>query len=446
MINYIQQPRFNAINLMRILCCAILKKLKKTEENKMKKLSVLMAALAAVTMTVSSGYADIPAYAKNSKPVTETAENKTEMSAALKGEIKVKTDFKVTKAILVTDDRVYYTGNNRGRNVTVFSTDHEGNIKDSLEIKSDLKDENGAFSTYGETMKQVGDHIYFFYTATPYFELNLPETGEWVAIPDGVVIPKPQSFKCVKLDKELNIIDEFELKDYTKSTYTQDVDINSTKIAYIKSGRKIYTVNHDGSGKKLLYTAGDEGLDMYHINSIAMNEDFIGFMGQRSRGTHTVIKGSDGSTVYQGDPDYIYCGIIDLKTGELTLEENDGAAFAKAYGSIITWNDSSTEAWSGKNGRIYTYDGKKFGAVKTKTAYESYYHAVDNEGRIIGYDIRGNTVQVYENGKLKKEVTVNDKNNEQVGFVNFTANNGVAAITYTDTKSGTTCKVKLIAY
>lgn len=413
----------------------------------MKKLSVFMAAVAAVTIAVNCGYADVPVYAKNDKPVTEAAEKKNEKSAALKGEIKVKTDFKVPKAILVSDDRVYYTGSGSGRNVTVFSTDYEGNIKNSLEIKSDLKDDNGAFSTYGDTMKQVGDYLYYFYTATPYIELNLPETGEWVTLDSTVYTPyyyTPQSFKCLKLDKELNIIDEYELKDYAKSE--QFVDVNDTKFAYIKSGRKIYTVNHDGSGKKLLYTAGDEGLDMYHINSIAMTEDFIGFMGQRSRGTHTVIKGSDGSTVYQGDPDYIYCGIIDLKTGELTLEENDGAAFAKAYGSIITWNDSSTEAWSGKNGRIYTYDGKDFGSVKTKTAYESYYHAVDNEGRIIGYDIRGNTVQVYENGKLKKEVTVNDKNNEQVGFVNFTANNGVAAITYTDTKSGTTCKVKLIAY
>lgn len=410
----------------------------------MKKLNVLMAVAAAVTMAVSSGYADIPAYAKNSKSVTEAAEKKTEKSAALKGEIKVKTDFKVTKAILVSDDRIYYIGNNRGRNVTVFSTDHEGNIKNSLEIKSNLKDENGAFSTYGETMKQVGDYLYYFYTATPYFELNLPETGEWVAIPDGVVIPKPQSFKCVKLDKELNIIDEYELKDYVKSAEEQFVDVNSTKIAYVKSGKKIYTVNHDGSGKKLLYTVGDNGIDTYHVNSIAMNEDYIAFMAQGSRGTYTTIKGSDGTTIYQGDPDHTYCGIIDLKTGEVKLEEKDGAAFVKAYENIFTWNDSSKEPWSGKGGTIYTYDEKSFGSVKTKTAYESYYHTVDSDGRLIGCDLKTPCLNVYENGKLVKTVPISDS--EYSGFVTFTANNGVAAFTYTDTKSGTTCKVKLIAY
>lgn len=71
-------------------------------------------------------------------------------------------------------------GNNRGRNVTLFSADHEENIKNFLEIKSDPKDENGALSTYGETMKQVGDYLYYFYTSTPYIEPDLPETGEWV--------------------------------------------------------------------------------------------------------------------------------------------------------------------------------------------------------------------------------------------------------------------------
>ena len=413
----------------------------------MKKLSVFMAALAAVTMAVNSGYADLSVYAKTDKSVTESAEKENAKSPAFKGEREVKTNFKIAKAMLVSDDRVYYMGNNGDRNVTVFSTDYEGNIKNSLEIKSDLKDENGALSTYGDTMKQVGDYLYYFYTATPYIDLNLPETGEWVNI-TGVsqYYFTPQSFKCLKLDKELNIIDEFELKDYVKGGQEQFVDVNSTKIAYVKSGKKIYTMNQDGSGKKLLYTVGDKGIDTYHVNSIAMNEDYIAFMAQGSRGTYTTLKGSDGTTIYQGDPDHIYCGIIDLKTGEVKLEEKDGAAFVKAYENIFTWTDNSNEPWSGKSGTIHTYDEKSFGSVKTKTSYEPYYHTVDNDGRIIGCDLKTPCLNVYENGKLIKTVPISDNGSEHFGFVTFTANNGVAAYTYTDTKSGTTCKVKLIAY
>ena len=409
----------------------------------MKKLSVFMAALATVTMAVNSGYADMSVYAKTDKSVTESAEKENAKSTAFKGEREVKTNFKITKAMLVSDDRVYYTGSNKERNFTLFSTDYEGNIKNSLEIKSDLKDENGAFATYSDKMKQIGDYLYLFYEAAPYVELNLPETGEWVSVPASA-IPSSQSFKCVKLDKELNIIEEFELRKYAKKD--QYIDINSTKIAYIKSGKEIYTVNHDGSGKKLLYTIGDKGIDTYHINSISINEDYISFAAQASRGTYKTLKGSDGTTIYEGDPDYTYCGIIDLKTGEVTLEKKDDTFFTKAYDSIVTWDYSIADPWNGKSGRIYTYDGKSFETVKTKSGYESYFHTADNDGSIIGIDLKEHTIHVYKNGKLVKEIKADNNNNEHFGFVDFTANNGVAAVTYTDTKSGTTCKVKLIAY
>ncbi|MDE5860252.1 MAG: hypothetical protein K2H23_07740, partial [Oscillospiraceae bacterium] len=346
--------------------------------------------------------------------------------------------------------RIYYVGNNKGRNCTVFSTDYEGNVKKSLEIKSGLKDENGELSTYGETIKQVGDYLYYFYTATPYIDLNLPETGEWVDV-TGVLTPyyyTPQSFKCLKLDKELNIIDEYELKDYVKGGQEQFVDVNSTKIAYVKSGKKIYTMNHDGSGKKLLYTVGDKGIDTYHVNSIAMNEDYIVFMAQASRGTYKTLKGSNGTTIYEYDPDYTYCGIIDLKTGEVTLENKDGASFVKTNGSIFMWEDNSTEPWSGKNGTIHTFDGKSLSSIKTKSSYESYYHTADDDGKIMGVDIKANVIRIYENDKLTKTVSISDNGNENFTIGDFAANNGIAAVSYS-TNEGTsafTVNVKLIAY
>lgn len=407
-----------------------------------------MAAIAAAAMAVNSGYADLSAAAKTADSQTVKTETAEEKAPAFEGERKIETNFGVCKAMLVSDDRIYCMGANRnsGRGVTIFSADYEGNILNSLEIKSGMSDEGGELNAYGETMKQVGDHLYYFYKVTPHVDLNLPEDGSWVEVSPSLIprLNATKSFKCLKLDKELNIIDEYELKDFVK--HEQDIDINSTKICYVKSSSRIYLANPDGSDEKLIYKVGSDESGIRYINSVAMNDDYIAFAAQKPSGTSTTVKNSDGTVYYMSDPDFQYCGIIDLKTGEVKVEEKKGASFPEADDNGIIWDNASSEKpWNDNGpGAVYSFDGENFTTSKTKTVYESSQNHIDSDGRTAAYNPRTDTLRVYENGKCVKEIDVNG--DDMVGFVGFTANNGVAAIGYTDTKSGTTCKVKLIAY
>lgn len=413
----------------------------------MKKANVLIAALAAAALAVNSGYADIRAYAKTASSSETAVRTETEKASSFEGEKTIKTNFKVCRVMLVSDDgQVYYTGNNRDRRITIFSADYEGNIVNSLEIKSELSDKNGEFDAYGDTMKQIGDYFYFFYRSTPHIDLNFPEDGSWVSTDPAVFTPyysTPKSFKCVKLDKELNVVDEYELKEYTNNDVF--IDVNSTKLCYVKAREKIYLANHDGSGKKLIYTVGDDKKGIEYIDYVAMNDDYIAFVGTKSSGTTQTVKNSNGTTLYMYDPDLKYCGIIDLKTGEIKTEQKDMVSRPTADDNGIIWQHNSEEPWSDKGaGAVYSFGGEKFTSIKTKTAFESYINQVDSDGKIITYHPNTKTLRVYENGRCVNEIDTDG--DDMGGFTAFRANNGVAAISYSDAKNPAITRTKLIAY
>ena len=193
----------------------------------MKKLSVFMAAVAAVTMAVNSGYADLPVYAKTDKSVSDepsakSAEKDVRKSdlAGIRSERTVCSKFDHCKAVLVSADIYYIAYNYGGVSAQIVTLDENGDVVQ----KGDL----GYSADFYVT--QLDDRIYVMYST--YTRDNI-KTGT----------------ACKIFDTELNEIAEYDTAKFAKDP--QYMAVNKNGVIYSKSG-KIYSADFDGKNKQVL--------------------------------------------------------------------------------------------------------------------------------------------------------------------------------------------------
>lgn len=378
--------------------------------------SALTLALSCVPMTYA--VEDVPA----AQTETETAE-KTSVEFTLGKELEAP--YNGTVMLSSDDGTAYYHGcesNSETHRLIIYTLDESGGIKHSFSVYSYVNDKGEKIGMTNYSLKQVGEYLYLLYSEATGFN----------SLRDNVII---------KLDKELNQIESY------RAPKGWNIDTNGEKIVYMKANRTIYSTDMDGSNKQLLYTAGQDG-KLYGLNFIAVSGDYAGFQG----------KWGD-SVSPKNDKDY--CGIINLKTGEVTLKEQRSVQqLYNSNGKVIwfssEWRDiresASIQVPEGEDpeeycrehmekyreyfddGESYVLDNGEFYVLKTQSPVESRDLTVDNDGNVITYNYydygkKGNwSFKIYRDNKLIGTYSTDLAGLK--GICGFTANNGIITVSY----------------
>lgn len=364
--------------------------------NALQKIITAAAVSAAILSGACVGTFDVYA-AKTAQSITLTQE----------AEVAPKCD-KGGRALLADDDgTVYYMGTDK-KGTFIYTLDSKQKVKLTYRIETAS---NSKLTVFNGSMKQIGDYLYLWYNE-----------GSGSSI---------QTEKCVKLNKKLEAVAKYDYSNFAKED--QFIDTNGKKVCYVKNGKYLYICDMNGKNKKLLYTAGKDN-NLYMIASIAMTDEYVGFVGQSGYGT----------TKY-------YCGIVDLKTGKTELKKQRKAEFPRAFGDTLVWyggfGDDSSKGFSYyETSEIYTYKDGKYTVTKTEKGWEACYAhcCIDSEGRLITLEpLSGKAVvRVYENGKCQNKITVKTGS----GFSGFAANGGTIAVSYVENTNDEKVKTKLISY
>lgn len=305
----------------------------------MKKISVFMAAVAAVTMAVNSGYADLPVYAKTDKSVTDetsakSAEKEVRKSdlAGIRSERTVCSKFDHCKAVLVSDEIYYIAYNYGGVSAQIVTLDENGDVVQ----KGDL----GYSADFYVT--QLDDRIYVMYST--YTRDNI-KTGT----------------ACKIFDTELNEIAEYDTAKFAKDP--QYMAVNKNGVIYSKSG-KIYSADFDGKNKRALLDLDKDCIGADSITSVAANNDYAAF----------TLGGFGGR----------YYGVIDLKTGEIQMKNDNTVFYPEVHGDYIMFPSYLLE-WNKASGKVVVFDGSEFKTIEPEMQLESGqgYCTMTMDGRLI---------------------------------------------------------------
>lgn len=329
----------------------------------MKKLSVFMAAVAAVTMSVNSGYADMSVYAANSSETAAAAEREVRKSdmASIRSEKNVSSKFDNCKVVLVSDDIYYIAYNYGGESAKIVTLDENGNTVRSGDL--------GYSADFYVT--QLDDKIYVVYNT----------------------FSKDKSIKgtCCKIfDAELNEVAVHDISAYSKTP--QYVGVNKNGIIYRKSG-KLYYADFDGKNKKVLLDLAKDCSGADSITSVAANNDHAAF----------TLGGFGGR----------YYGVADLKTGEIQMKNDNTVFYPEVHGDYIMFPSYLLD-WNKASGKVIVFNGSGFNTVETETQLESAqgYCTMTVDGRLITqefseskYGEKNMCVRIYsETGKCIKEI------------------------------------------
>lgn len=377
-----------------------------------KSIKAIAAVSAALTMTLSC----VPRiYAADDVPAVQ-AEAETEAKTGFEFTEVRTVDAPYNGVAVVADEEgnVYYRAYG-GENslATVYTLDENGNMKNSYGIYSYVNEKGERIGLANLYVKQCGDYIYLIYSESYGFSIR-----------ENVII---------KLDKELNEISK------NKYPKCENFDTNGEKIVYMKNHRTIYSMDMDGKNKKVLYTLEqDRPLDV--LNFLAVTGDYVGFQK------------NEGGSVPKDCKDY--CGIIDLKTGEVTFKEQRSVQQLYESNGKIIWYSSEwrdiRESYKGtvpkgedpdeyirkqiekereyfKDGESYVLDNGRYYVLKTQSYRESHGLTIDNDGNVItcSYNKGRYDFKFYRDNKLIDTYSMDLK-----GFCGFTANNGVMTICY----------------
>ena len=378
-----------------------------------KSIKAIAAFTAALTMAISC----VPTiYAADDVPAVQE-EAETEAKTGFEFTVGKTVDAPYNGIAKVADEEgnVYYQGyDSKNDGIIIYTLDENGSIKNSYIVKSDVN-ENGEKIRLGiDILKKYGDDIYLI--LPEYFGFSVR----------GHII--------VKLDKELN---EIYKNKFSKSEY---LDTNGEKIVYMtKNNRTIYSMDMDGKNKQVLYTVEqDRPLDV--LNFLAITGDYVGFQK------------NEGGSVPKDCKDY--CGIIDLKTGEVTFKEQRSVQqLYESNGKIIWYSSDSRDTSESnmitvpkgedvteyiieqnkkqreyfKDGESYVLDNGKYYVLKTQSYRESHGLTIDNDGNVITYSYNNGRYdfKFYRDNKLIDTYSADLK-----GVCGFTANNGVLTICY----------------
>ncbi|MDE7290053.1 MAG: hypothetical protein K2N71_11230, partial [Oscillospiraceae bacterium] len=182
----------------------------------------------------------------------------------------------------------------------------------------------------------------------------------------------------------------------------------------------------------------DRPLDV--LNCLAITGDYVGFQK------------NEGGSVPKDCKDY--CGIIDLKTGEVTFKEQRSVQqLYESNGKIIWYSSDSRDISESnmitvpkgedpgeyirkqdekkreyfKDGESYVLDNGRYYVLKTQSYRESHGLTIDNDGNVITYSYNNGRYdfKFYRDNKL-----IDTYSSDLKGFCGFTANNGVLTICY----------------
>ncbi|MDE7303903.1 MAG: hypothetical protein K2N60_11355 [Oscillospiraceae bacterium] len=328
----------------------------------------------------------------------------------------VEVPYKGNICLIADDGTVYYEGSDTdARCVYYFSLDENGKMEKSYKVSGYTNDKGEYIGMMDSRLKQCGEYFYLIYYEAYGFSMR------------GTVI--------IKLDKELNEVAKY------RAPKADTIDTNGEKIFYMKSDhRTIYSTDMDGKNKQVLFALGeDTPLDV--LNFLAAVDDYVGF--QRNAGGSAPKDCKD------------YCGIIDLKTGEVTFKEQRSVQqLYESNGKIIWFSSESRDIRDSysidvpegedisayvvehdkknreffKDGEFYVFDGNELSVIKTQSQRELFCMTIDNDGNVITYlpDGKGNTTfKIYRDNKLLDTYTISVK-----GFSKFVANNGVITFCY----------------
>ena len=378
-----------------------------------KSIKAIAAVAAALTMAMSC----VPTiYAADGVPAVQT-----------EAETEAKTGFEFTEGKTINapyngiakvadeEGNVYYQGyDSKNDGIIIYTLDENGSIKNSYTVERHVNEKGEKIRLGYDILKKRGDDLYLIYSE--YFGFSMREKV------------------IVKLDKELNEVARY------KAPKSIEVDTNGEKIVYMtKNHRTIYSMDMDGKNKKVLYTVEqDRPLDV--LNFLAITGDYVGFQK------------NEGGPVPKDCKDY--CGIIDLKTGEVTFKEQRSVQqLYESNGKIIWYSSDSRDTSESnmitvlkgedpgeyirkqnekqreyfKDGESYVLDNGKYYVLKTQSYRESYGLTIDNDGNVITYSYNKGRYdfKFYRDNKLIDTYSADFK-----GFCGFTANNGVLTICY----------------
>lgn len=329
----------------------------------MKKLSVLMAAAAAVTMAVNSGYTDLSVYAKNDSTITSAAEKEVRKSdmASIRAEKTVSSEFEHCEAVLVSDDVYYIAYNYGGDSAKIVTLDENGNTVCSGDL--------GYSADFYVT--QLDDRIYVVYNT----------------------FAKDNTIKktCCKIfDMELNELAKHDISAYSKTP--QYVGVNKNGIVYSKSGKICYA-DFDGKNKRVLLDLAKDCSGADSITSIAANNDYAAF----------TLGGFGGR----------YYGVIDLETGEIQIKNDNTVFYPEVHGNYIMFPSYLLE-WDKASGKVVVFNGSGFKTIEPEMQLESGqgYCVMTQDGKLITqefsepkYGEEKMCIRIYDgDGKRIKEI------------------------------------------
>lgn len=383
-----------------------------------KSIKAIAAASAALAMALSC----VPmAFAAEDVPAarTEAEPEAKKTGVAFKENDPIEVPYNGCICMIADDGTVYYEGaDTDARCVYYFSLDENGRMEKSYKVSSYTNDKGENIGMMNSRLKQCGEYFYLIYSEAYGFSMR-----------ETVII---------KLDRELNEVAKY------RAPKTHNIDTNGEKIVYMKAGnRTIYSTDMDGKNKQVLYTLGQDNElnELSGLNFIAVQGDYVGFQGQ-------------SGDLYAPKNDKYYCGIIDLKTGEVTLKEQRSIQQLYSSNGKIIWyslesrdmRDSYridvpegedpttycveyTEKYTEyfKDGEFYVLDDGEYSVIKTQSQRE-FNMTVDDDGNVITYtfDEKGNIIfKIYRDNKLLDTYSISVK-----GFSRFVANNGVITFCY----------------
>lgn len=321
----------------------------------------------------------------NSEISVYAIQNKNTSESFISEEIQLQTNYDTLLARLVDDEgNIYFSAYNVGNNsqalnLKILKMNTSGEIIASCDGRADV-------------IKQIGNKIYVL---TERFDDDFKT--------------KISGIKCRVYSKDLKLEKTYKLT-FAKSC--QFADVSKNKVCYLK-GSKLYLCNLNGKNRKVICTFNSEELKDCFCQGVALTEKYAAF---------TAVKSVNNKRV-------TYCGAVDLKTGELQLEEMPLLWLPKSFNETIIWNSNASGSGSVNSGssQIVVFKDGSFSTVKTKTKLESLNAAIaDSEGNIItnGYSSGEGFYRIYADGKSKK-VAFNDT------YVCAAANCGIIAHSYT---------------
>ncbi len=336
-----------------------------------------LAALPAGQMTVYADNENVSAGEISAEDYTEPLSDRT-----------VNSGFDNCRVVLVTTEgeAIYFGYNNVKGNPlyitdsTLFKLDDKDNITDSYTFHDDN------FRSFN--IKQAGNNIAMIY------EKN------------GVQVQL--------LDNSLKPLKSYNYQKFSK--HAQYMDISGKYFVYAKAQRCIYISGLDGKNQRLLFDGLKYEDEQLTISTVAVSGEYVLF------GAHSYI-GNNNS----------YYGIIDIKTGDVTVTKNNGIYTVGIYsfGSTMTMgsvtNISGSYSINGKvygkiisDKKIYIWENGEMQTVNTEADNETLGYTMSPDGDLITIDGSGYkyakkygedfmALRVYKDGKCVKRVGIRCK-------------------------------------